>query len=113
VGSVESWGPNCRRCRWDTRTTWFRTLLVGMLFAVATAGRFKKMGDQPLTIGIEEEFQIIDAGGELKAHIDTLLGRPRRLLILRRGRRAPGEAPRPAKSLTQLPGVGSLIDVGG
>ena len=31
------------------------------------------MGDQPLTIGIEEEFQIVDAGGELKAHIDTLL----------------------------------------
>ncbi len=26
-----------------------------------------------LTIGIEEEFQIIDAGGELTAHIDTLL----------------------------------------
>jgi hypothetical protein len=31
------------------------------------------MGDQPLTIGIEEEFQIVDAGGELKAHIDILL----------------------------------------
>ena len=31
------------------------------------------MGDQQLTIGIEEEFQIVDAGGELKAHIDTLL----------------------------------------
>ena len=31
------------------------------------------MGEQPLTIGIEEEFQIIDPGGELKAHIDTLL----------------------------------------
>ena len=30
------------------------------------------MGEQPLTIGIEEEFQIIDPGGELKAHIDTL-----------------------------------------
>jgi len=26
-----------------------------------------------LTIGVEEEFQIIDADGELKAHIDTLL----------------------------------------
>ena len=31
------------------------------------------MGEQPLTIGIEEEFQIVDAGGELKAHIDILL----------------------------------------
>jgi hypothetical protein len=47
------------------------------------------MGEQPLTIGIEEGFQIIDADGELKAHIDTLLGRPRRLLILRRGRHRP------------------------
>jgi carboxylate-amine ligase len=27
-----------------------------------------------LTIGIEEEFQIVDGAGELKAHIDTLLG---------------------------------------
>jgi carboxylate-amine ligase len=26
-----------------------------------------------LTIGVEEEFQIIDEDGELKAHIDTLL----------------------------------------
>ena len=34
------------------------------------------MGEQPLTIGIEEEFQIIDAGGELKAHIETLTGMP-------------------------------------
>jgi hypothetical protein len=70
------------------------------------------LGEQPLTIGIEEGFQIIDADGELKAHIDTLLGRPRRLLILRRGCRAPGELPRPAKNLTQLPGVDWLIDVG-
>jgi carboxylate-amine ligase len=31
------------------------------------------MAEQPLTIGIEEEFQIVDAGGQLKAHIDTLL----------------------------------------
>ena len=31
------------------------------------------MAEQPLTIGIEEEFQIVDAGGELKAHIETLL----------------------------------------
>src|SRR5215204_5049217 len=31
------------------------------------------MAEQPLTIGIEEEFQIIDTGGELKAHIETLL----------------------------------------
>jgi hypothetical protein len=71
------------------------------------------MGEQPLTIGIEEEFQIIDADGELKAHIDTLLGQPRRLLILRRGRRVRGEAPRPAKSLTQLPGVDSQVVMGG
>ena len=72
------------------------------------------MGEQPLTIGIEEEFQIIDAGGELKAHIDTLLGRPRRqLLILRRGRCAPGELPRPARHLTQLPGVDSQVVMGG
>ena len=35
------------------------------------------MGDQQLTIGIEEEFQIVDAGGELKAHIDTLLAAAR------------------------------------
>jgi glutamate---cysteine ligase / carboxylate-amine ligase len=28
---------------------------------------------QPLTIGIEEEFQIVRADGELQAHIDTLL----------------------------------------
>ena len=71
------------------------------------------MAEQPLTIGIEEEFQIIDADGELKAHIDTLLGQPRRLLILRRGRHAPGELPRPAKNLTQLPGVDSQVVVGG
>jgi hypothetical protein len=71
------------------------------------------LGEQPLTIGIEEGFQIIDADGELKAHIDTLLGRPRRLLILRRGRRAPGELPRPAKNLTQLPGVDSQVVIGG
>jgi hypothetical protein len=71
------------------------------------------LGEQPLTIGIEEGFQIIDADGELKAHIDTLLGRPRRLLILRRGRRAPGELPRPAKNLTQLPGVDSQVVMGG
>jgi hypothetical protein len=71
------------------------------------------VGEQPLTIGIEEGFQIIDADGKLKAHIDTLLGRPRRLLILRRGRRAPGELPRPAKNLTQLPGVDSLVVIGG
>ena len=31
------------------------------------------MAEQPLTIGIEEEFQIVDAGGELMAHIETLL----------------------------------------
>jgi carboxylate-amine ligase len=31
------------------------------------------MAEQPLTIGIEEEFQIVDADGQLKAHIDTLL----------------------------------------
>jgi glutamate---cysteine ligase / carboxylate-amine ligase len=35
---------------------------------------------EPLTIGIEEEFQIIDADGELKAHIDTLLAAARPLL---------------------------------
>ena len=35
------------------------------------------MAQQPLTIGIEEEFQIIDAAGELKAHIDTLLAAAR------------------------------------
>jgi gamma-glutamyl:cysteine ligase YbdK (ATP-grasp superfamily) len=35
------------------------------------------MGEQPLTIGIEEEFQIVDGGGELKAHIDTLLAAAR------------------------------------
>jgi hypothetical protein len=72
-----------------------------------------QLGEQPLTIGIEEGFQVIDADGELKAHIDTLLGRPRRLLILRRGRRAPGELPRPAKNLTQLPGVDSQVVIGG
>ena len=71
------------------------------------------MGEQPLTIGIEEGFQIIDAGGELKAHIDTLLGRPRRLLILRRGRPEPGELAWPAKNLPRLPGVDWLVDVGG
>jgi carboxylate-amine ligase len=32
-----------------------------------------------LTIGIEEEFQIIDGDGELKAHIDTLLASARSL----------------------------------
>ena len=71
------------------------------------------MADQPLTIGIEEEFQILDGGGELKAHIDTLLGRPRRLQMLRRGRHAPGEAPRPVKNLIQLPGVDSQVVMGG
>ena len=28
-----------------------------------------------LTIGVEEEYQIIDASGELHAHIDTLLAK--------------------------------------
>jgi glutamate---cysteine ligase / carboxylate-amine ligase len=31
------------------------------------------MQDEPLTIGIEEEFQIVDADGELKAHIDAVM----------------------------------------
>ena len=31
------------------------------------------MDDGWLTIGIEEEFQIIDAEGQLRAHIDALL----------------------------------------
>jgi glutamate---cysteine ligase / carboxylate-amine ligase len=35
------------------------------------------MAEPRLTIGIEEEFQIIDSGGELKAHIDTLLAAAR------------------------------------
>jgi carboxylate-amine ligase len=37
------------------------------------------MTGQQLTIGIEEEFQIVDSAGELKAHIDELLtaARPR------------------------------------
>jgi carboxylate-amine ligase len=30
--------------------------------------------ERDLTIGIEEEFQIVDGAGELKAHIDALLG---------------------------------------
>jgi hypothetical protein len=35
------------------------------------------------------------------------------LLIPRRGRREPGELPRPEQNPTQLPGVDSLLDVGG
>ena len=31
--------------------------------------------DGLLTIGVEEEYQIIDASGELHAHIDTLLAK--------------------------------------
>ena len=31
--------------------------------------------DGLLTIGVEEEYQIIDARGELHAHIDTLLAK--------------------------------------
>ena len=38
------------------------------------------MTEPRLTIGIEEEFQIIGADGELKAHIDTLLAAARPLL---------------------------------
>ena len=38
------------------------------------------MTQQRLTIGIEEEFQIVGADGELKAHIDTLLAAARPLL---------------------------------
>jgi carboxylate-amine ligase len=38
------------------------------------------MAKQRLTIGIEEEFQIVGADGELKAHIDTLLAAARPLL---------------------------------
>src|SRR4029434_6820234 len=44
------------------------------------------MGEQPLTIGIEEEFQIVDAGGELKAHIDTLLAGARSSSLVDDGR---------------------------
>jgi gamma-glutamyl:cysteine ligase YbdK (ATP-grasp superfamily) len=47
-----------------------------MLLPTATRGE-GSMGEQPLTIGIEEEFQIVDSGGELKAHIDTLLAAAR------------------------------------
>ena len=32
------------------------------------------MNEGWLTIGIEEEFQIVDSEGELRAHIDTLAG---------------------------------------
>jgi carboxylate-amine ligase len=35
------------------------------------------MAEPQLTIGIEEEFQIIDSGGELKAHIETLMAAAR------------------------------------
>jgi carboxylate-amine ligase len=38
------------------------------------------MGRQPLTIGIEEEFQIVRSDGELQAHIDTLLASARPIL---------------------------------
>jgi glutamate---cysteine ligase / carboxylate-amine ligase len=38
------------------------------------------MSDEPLTIGIEEEFQILDESGELKAHIDTLMAVAKPLL---------------------------------
>lgn len=38
------------------------------------------MGQQPLTIGIEEEFQIIRADGDLQAHIETLLASARPIL---------------------------------
>jgi carboxylate-amine ligase len=31
------------------------------------------MQDEPLTIGIEEEFQIVDSDGQLKAHIDAVM----------------------------------------
>src|SRR5215207_9014155 len=51
-------------------------LVPGPLGGHAVASRHRRggsMGEQPLTIGIEEEFQIVDGGGELKAHIDTLL----------------------------------------
>ena len=68
--------PRRRRAPGSPRTSllsaWFRARLAGMLVAAASTGEVP-MGDQPLTIGIEEEFQIVDAGGELKAHIDTLL----------------------------------------
>jgi gamma-glutamyl:cysteine ligase YbdK (ATP-grasp superfamily) len=47
-----------------------------MLVAAASAGEVP-MAEQPLTIGIEEEFQIVDADGQLKAHIDTLLAAAR------------------------------------
>lgn len=38
------------------------------------------MTEPRLTIGIEEEFQIVDSDGELRAHIDTLLAAARPLL---------------------------------
>jgi glutamate---cysteine ligase / carboxylate-amine ligase len=38
------------------------------------------MSEQPLTIGIEEEFQIVGPDGELRAHIDTLLAAARPIL---------------------------------
>jgi carboxylate-amine ligase len=38
------------------------------------------MTEHRLTIGIEEEFQIVGQGGELKAHIDTLLAAARPIL---------------------------------
>jgi hypothetical protein len=58
------------------RNTWCRVCLASMLVPAATAGEVP-MGEQPLTIGIEEEFQIVDAGGKLKAHIETLLAAAR------------------------------------
>ncbi len=38
------------------------------------------MAQQPLTIGIEEEFQIVRADGDLQAHIETLLASARPIL---------------------------------
>ena len=57
-------------------SAWFRGRLAGMLVAATSTGEVP-MGDQPLTIGIEEEFQIVDRAGELKAHIEHPAGRGR------------------------------------
>ena len=56
---------------------------------------------QRLTIGIEEEFQIVDGDGQLKSHGETLIGAARPYLEERVKRR--GALPIDGRHLKQRP----------
>ena len=72
-------------------------------------GADRDRGSQILVRVSHEYLRPARGGGAVSAR----RGRPRRLLIPRRGHRAPGELPRPEQNPTEASHVDSLIDFGG